>query len=163
MRLGAETGLGRAVGSVDARTRFNVMRANSSVLLVSHHKTCRTLIKGYGMRHVAPRAPLAAVPGKLYTATFTHAADFPLASHLKYLQRYAEAEKTNGRWAMAAVAGILFTDLLGKTKWFEAGAEVRGGACEGFSWGGKRACVERRAKLGRRCWFLYVGFCAAAT
>lgn len=39
------------------------------------------------------------------------------------LKWFAEAEKTNGRWAMAAVAGILFTELLGKPKWFEAGAE----------------------------------------
>ncbi|KAL4447792.1 hypothetical protein ABPG75_005011 [Micractinium tetrahymenae] len=39
------------------------------------------------------------------------------------LKWYAEAEKTNGRWAMAAVAGILFTELLGKGKWFEAGAQ----------------------------------------
>lgn len=39
------------------------------------------------------------------------------------LKWYTEAEKTNGRWAMAAVAGILFTDLIGKPKWFEAGAE----------------------------------------
>ena len=28
----------------------------------------------------------------------------------------------NGRWAMAACAGILFTEILGKGKWFEAGA-----------------------------------------
>jgi light-harvesting complex I chlorophyll a/b binding protein 5 len=34
------------------------------------------------------------------------------------LKWYAEAEKTNGRWAMAAVAGILFTDLIGKPLWF---------------------------------------------
>jgi light-harvesting complex I chlorophyll a/b binding protein 5 len=39
------------------------------------------------------------------------------------LKWYAEAEKTNGRWAMAAVAGILFTEILGKAKWFEAGAQ----------------------------------------
>lgn len=39
------------------------------------------------------------------------------------LKWYAEAEKTNGRWAMAACAGILFTELLGKAKWFEAGAQ----------------------------------------
>ncbi|KAI8101533.1 Photosystem I chlorophyll a/b-binding protein 5 [Picochlorum sp. SENEW3] len=39
------------------------------------------------------------------------------------LKWYAEAEKTNGRWAMAACAGILFTEVLGKPKWFEAGAE----------------------------------------
>jgi light-harvesting complex I chlorophyll a/b binding protein 5 len=39
------------------------------------------------------------------------------------LKWYAEGERINGRWAMAAVAGILFTDLLGKPKWFEAGSE----------------------------------------
>lgn len=39
------------------------------------------------------------------------------------LKWYAEAEKTNGRWAMAAVTGIMVTELLGKPKWFEAGAE----------------------------------------
>ncbi len=42
-------------------------------------------------------------------------------------QWYAEAEKTNGRWAMAAVAGILFTEILGKAKWFEVRAPA--GAC----------------------------------
>lgn len=39
------------------------------------------------------------------------------------LKWYREAELTNGRWAMAAVAGILFTELVGKPKWFEAGAQ----------------------------------------
>jgi len=39
------------------------------------------------------------------------------------LKWYAEAEKTNGRWAMAAVAGILFTEVLGKGNWYEAGAQ----------------------------------------
>lgn len=39
--------------------------------------------------------------------------------------RYAEAEKTNGRWAMAACAGILFTDAMGLPNWVNAGAEVR--------------------------------------
>lgn len=39
------------------------------------------------------------------------------------LKWYAEAEKTNGRWAMMAVAGILGVELLGvSTKWYEAGA-----------------------------------------
>ena len=38
--------------------------------------------------------------------------------------RYAEAEKTNGRWAMAACAGILFTDAVGLPNWVNAGAEV---------------------------------------
>lgn len=36
---------------------------------------------------------------------------------------YREAELMNGRWAMAAVAGILFTDLVGAPKFWEAGAE----------------------------------------
>lgn len=33
----------------------------------------------------------------------------------------AEAELTNGRWAMAAVAGILFTDLFGLGDWWTSG------------------------------------------
>lgn len=45
-----------------------------------------------------------------------------LGSDPERLKWYAEAEKMNGRWAMAAVAGILFTEVLGKGKWFEAGA-----------------------------------------
>ncbi|GAB4816015.1 hypothetical protein N2152v2_003061 [Parachlorella kessleri] len=36
---------------------------------------------------------------------------------------YAEGERINGRWAMAAVAGILAQDLLGKGNWFEAGSQ----------------------------------------
>lgn len=40
------------------------------------------------------------------------------------LKWYAEAEKTNGRWAMMAVAGCLGQELLGvDTKWYEAGAK----------------------------------------
>lgn len=40
------------------------------------------------------------------------------------LKWYAEAEKTNGRWAMAGVAGILGQELLGvEPKWFEAGSK----------------------------------------
>jgi len=35
-----------------------------------------------------------------------------------------EAELTNGRWAMAAVSGILFTDLLGLGNWWEAGVRA---------------------------------------
>lgn len=38
------------------------------------------------------------------------------------LKWYVEAEKMNGRWAMAAVAGILATDALGLPAWYEAGA-----------------------------------------
>ncbi len=40
------------------------------------------------------------------------------------LKWYQEAELTNGRWAMAAVVGILFTDLVGLPKFWEAGAQV---------------------------------------
>jgi len=40
------------------------------------------------------------------------------------LKWYQEGELTNGRWAMAAVAGILFTDLIGAPKFWEAGAET---------------------------------------
>ncbi|KAG1673573.1 hypothetical protein FOA52_003873 [Chlamydomonas sp. UWO 241] len=37
---------------------------------------------------------------------------------------YQEAEKTNGRWAMMAVAGIMGQELLGVTPaWYEAGAK----------------------------------------
>eukprot|EP00879_Flechtneria_rotunda_P000678 GHRR01000793.1.p1 GENE.GHRR01000793.1~~GHRR01000793.1.p1 ORF type:complete len:284 (+),score=70.63 GHRR01000793.1:91-852(+) len=39
------------------------------------------------------------------------------------LSWFREAELTNGRWAMAAVAGILFTDLVGLPKFWLAGNE----------------------------------------
>lgn len=39
------------------------------------------------------------------------------------LKWYAEGERTNARWAMIAVAGCLGQELLGKGKWFEAGAQ----------------------------------------
>ena len=43
------------------------------------------------------------------------------------LCRYAEAEKTNGRWAMMAVAGILGQEILGVTpEWWNAGAKDYG-------------------------------------
>ncbi|CAG9465456.1 unnamed protein product [Pedinophyceae sp. YPF-701] len=45
-----------------------------------------------------------------------------LGSDPDRLKWYAEAEKMNGRWAMAACAGILFTDFMGLPKWYEAGA-----------------------------------------
>uniref|UniRef100_A0A061S9W9 Chlorophyll a-b binding protein, chloroplastic n=1 Tax=Tetraselmis sp. GSL018 TaxID=582737 RepID=A0A061S9W9_9CHLO len=41
------------------------------------------------------------------------------------LKWYVEAEKTNGRWAMMAVAGILFTEATGfAPKWFNVGYEA---------------------------------------
>ncbi|WIA08601.1 hypothetical protein OEZ85_008030 [Tetradesmus obliquus] len=43
------------------------------------------------------------------------------------LKWFAEAEKTNGRWAMMAVVGILGTELLGvQPSWWEAGAKDYG-------------------------------------
>lgn len=46
-----------------------------------------------------------------------------LCTRLRRLKWYAEAEKTNGRWAMMAVAGILGQEALGvPVKWYEAGA-----------------------------------------
>ena len=50
----------------------------------------------------------------------------PLTSSL-LPARFAEAEKTNGRWAMMAVVGILGTELLGvQPSWWEAGAKDYG-------------------------------------
>merc|ERR1712072_1293606 len=46
-----------------------------------------------------------------------------LGSDPDRLQWYVEAEKMNGRWAMAAVAGILGQEALGVGKWFEAVAK----------------------------------------
>jgi hypothetical protein len=39
------------------------------------------------------------------------------------LPYYREAELTNGRWAMMAVAGIIFTDAFGLGPWWTAGAQ----------------------------------------
>ena len=40
--------------------------------------------------------------------------------------RFAEGEKTNGRWAMAAVVGILGQEILGVTPaWYLHGEKVR--------------------------------------
>jgi hypothetical protein len=47
-----------------------------------------------------------------------------LGTNPENLKWYREGELTNGRWAMAAVAGILFTDLVGLPKFWLAGAEV---------------------------------------
>eukprot|EP00197_Chlamydomonas_leiostraca_P007830 CAMPEP_0202859490 /NCGR_PEP_ID=MMETSP1391-20130828/1574_1 /ASSEMBLY_ACC=CAM_ASM_000867 /TAXON_ID=1034604 /ORGANISM="Chlamydomonas leiostraca, Strain SAG 11-49" /LENGTH=249 /DNA_ID=CAMNT_0049538523 /DNA_START=46 /DNA_END=795 /DNA_ORIENTATION=- len=46
-----------------------------------------------------------------------------LGTDKETLKWFREAELTNGRWAMAAVVGILFTDLVGLPKWWEAGAQ----------------------------------------
>jgi light-harvesting complex I chlorophyll a/b binding protein 5 len=49
-----------------------------------------------------------------------------LGSDPTRLKWYTEAEKMNGRWAMAATAGILGQETLGVGKWFEAGAKDYG-------------------------------------
>merc|ERR1719359_346055 len=49
-----------------------------------------------------------------------------LGSDSNRLKWYIEAEKMNGRWAMAATAGILGQEALGVGKWFEAGAKDYG-------------------------------------
>eukprot|EP01023_Acetabularia_acetabulum_P064733 TRINITY_DN844_c0_g1_i1.p1 TRINITY_DN844_c0_g1~~TRINITY_DN844_c0_g1_i1.p1 ORF type:complete len:254 (-),score=59.43 TRINITY_DN844_c0_g1_i1:364-1125(-) len=46
-----------------------------------------------------------------------------LGTNTELLPWYREAELTNGRWAMMAVAGILFTDAFGLPKFWLAGAE----------------------------------------
>eukprot|EP01023_Acetabularia_acetabulum_P025781 TRINITY_DN245_c0_g2_i1.p2 TRINITY_DN245_c0_g2~~TRINITY_DN245_c0_g2_i1.p2 ORF type:complete len:298 (-),score=70.25 TRINITY_DN245_c0_g2_i1:233-1000(-) len=46
-----------------------------------------------------------------------------LGTNKDLLPWYKEAELTNGRWAMMAVAGILFTDAFGLPKFWLAGAE----------------------------------------
>lgn len=50
-----------------------------------------------------------------------------LGADSERIKWYAEAEKTNGRWAMMAVAGILGQELLGVTPvWYEAGSKDYG-------------------------------------
>merc|ERR1711904_255435 len=49
-----------------------------------------------------------------------------LGVNTELLPWYKEAELTNGRWAMAAVSGILFTDLFGLGNWWEAGSKDYG-------------------------------------
>merc|ERR1711977_730131 len=49
-----------------------------------------------------------------------------LGSQTDRLAWYVEAEKTHGRWAMAAVVGILGQESFGLGKWFEAGAKDYG-------------------------------------
>lgn len=46
-----------------------------------------------------------------------------LGANSAALPWYVEGELTNGRWAMMAVVGILFTDFVGLPKWWEAGAQ----------------------------------------
>lgn len=73
-------------------------------------------------RHASPPPPLACPPPT----------PSPQGTNPENLKWFVEGELTNGRWAMAAVAGILFTDLVGLPKFWLAGAEVRGGREGGF-------------------------------
>ena len=47
-----------------------------------------------------------------------------LGANKDALPWYREAELMNGRWAMMATAGILFTDAIGAPHFWEAGAKV---------------------------------------
>lgn len=49
------------------------------------------------------------------------------------LKWFREAELTNGRWAMAAVAGILFTDLVSSEAWSWSRSRRAGGPA--MEWG----------------------------
>ena len=64
-------------------------------------------------------------------------------SNTDVLPWYFEAERYNGRMAMLAVAGILFTDAVGLPKWYNAGAEVRGLAAFLRVWGCCAAVCSR--------------------
>lgn len=73
------------------------------------------------------RYPNARIPAYLEKADLPGTNGFdPLGLGRKpeNLAWYHEAEKTNGRWAMAAVAGILFVELTKGDNWVNAGAEV---------------------------------------
>jgi hypothetical protein len=53
-----------------------------------------------------------------------------IGENTETLRWYREGELTNGRWAMAAVAGILFTEAVGLPNWWEAGAQVLVDHCQ---------------------------------
>ena len=74
------------------------------------------------------RYPGAKVPEYLEKADLPGTYGFDplgLGTNPTNLAWYHEAEKTNGRWAMAACAGILFVELTKGSNWVNAGAEVR--------------------------------------
>ena len=68
-----------------------------------------------------------------------------LGTNPETLKWFVEAEKTNGRWAMMAVVGILFTDLVGLPKFWLAGAEVRICTCSACT------CILLFAEMSVRC------------
>ena len=73
------------------------------------------------------RYPGAKVPEYLEKADLPGTYGFDplgLGTNPTNLAWYHEAEKTNGRWAMAACAGILFIELTQGASWVKAGAEV---------------------------------------
>ena len=89
----------------------DLVRANTCGLEGSHHTPC------------GPCHP------PCLSSSHPHSGDrgfdpLSLGTNPETLKWFAEAELTNGRWAMAAVAGILFTDLVGLPKFWLAGAEV---------------------------------------
>jgi hypothetical protein len=75
-------------------------------------------------------------------------------THVSCKCRFAEAEKTNGRWAMMAVVGILGTELLGvQPAWWEAGAK---------DYGVPMAPLTAMEFLVRRCRWLATAATASA-
>jgi len=69
--------------------------------------------------------PGASVPAYLDVLPASYGFDpLHLGGNPETLKYYAEGEVTNGRWAMAAVAGILATDLAGLPKFWQAGSET---------------------------------------
>jgi len=70
---------------------------------------------------------------------------------------YVEAERMNGRWAMMAVAGILFTDAfnVGGVEWFEAGMQEY--ALNSYTLAGIEAIVLGHFEIKRYQGFLETG------
>ena len=107
--------------------------------MLGDHSSSKSSGGGAAARGRAPRQTLASPPSLSVAG---------LGTEPERLKWFAEAEKTNGRWAMAAVAGILFTELLGKTKcvlWLRAGGAW--GACTVAL---AEAALPPSAAVGRR-------------
>lgn len=105
---------------------------------------------------VGGRYPGAKVPEYLEKADLPGTYGFDplgLGVNPENLAWYHEAEKTNGRWAMAACAGILFTEATQGSNWVNAGAEVpatatpHGCACPHLEIGLTARCFQLQAQL----------------
>ena len=85
------------------------------------------VLPGISLGALSPIPVAAASPAAGSSALISLFLSSPLLPPLSpsfSLKWFVEAELTNGRWAMFAVAGILFTELAGVPgKWYEAGAQ----------------------------------------